>query len=1114
MGVNDMKNPVRIISVLSAIVAICMLQLALPGPASGAIATNDVRTILSESGIKGGLVVVLGCDNGRILPQFRPTESYLVHGLDTDAADVTAARISVKRGGLYGPISVALLQGKKLPYIDGSVNLLAADGLQGIAMNEVRRVLAPNGVAMIKSGNKWEKTVKRRSKDEDDWTHFLHGPDGNPVSKDMTVGPPRHLQWIGSPRWSRHHDHMASMEAVVSAGGRIFCIVDEGSKASIRLPSNFNLVARDAYSGTLLWKRPIEDWNTHMWSLKAGPTQLTRRLVAVGEQVYVTLGINAPVEQLDAATGETIKTYEGSESTEEIILSDGTLFLMTKPDPVLWAEYRQIHTYNWDNSRRSDNYNNWDDDRARMVLAYEAKSGVKMWTKDYEVAPMTLVADSRKVYFYDGERLVSLDRQSGRELWKSPKVGRKQVITTDFGPRLIVRDDVVVFAGGDRGMSGFSGETGEILWTANHPRSGHNSLEDLMIVDGLVWSGAVAGGQDSGVFTGRDLHTGKVIKEFPPSVDAYWFHHRCYPAKATEKYLLPSRTGIEFIDHEKEEWEIHHWVRGGCIYGIMPSNGLVVSPPHPCGCYLEAKMYGINALAPTSKTRAVPRDIPEKGRLEKGPAYADMQKANTGSERSDDWPTYRSDPSRSGSVNTKVSTSLEQKWLTGIGDKLSAVVVAGGRVYVSSINTHTVYALDENDGHILWNYTTGARVDSPPTIYKGRVLFGSADGYVYCVRATDGELVWRYRAAPVERNLVAFEQVESAWPVHGSVLVINDELHCTAGRTMFLDGGLRLLRLNPVSGSKISETILDDQDPISGNNIQEHIKGLNGPVALSDVLSSDGKYMYMRSQPFEFDGSRPRVAPLDVQEQLGEGAHLFSNIGLLDDTQFHRGYWVYGRAVQNGYGGWALAGRYIPAGRILAFDNDNVYGYGRQPEYYVNTSVLEFQLYSAPKRVTAQGIQRIDDADRDINAASEKRNANGSDWKLRQGFPVKQLTAVDYNWQKEFPPMKARAMAIAGNQLIVAGPPDLVDEEKAFYNPDDPNIQRALDEQDLSLKGKRGAILWMVNTKNGNKLTEMKLESPPVFDGMAVAGGKIFMATLDGRIICLGDKKSGSKRGE
>ena len=91
------------------------------------------------------------------------------------------------------------------------------------------------------------------------------------------------------------------------------------------------------------------------------------------------------------------------------------------------------------------------------------------------------------------------------------------------------------------------------------------------------------------MFTGRDPRTGEVKKQFPPTVDTYWFHHRCYIAKATDRFLLPSRTGIEFVDFGTEQWDINHSVRGGCLYGVMPCNGLVYAPPHDCFCYPEAK---------------------------------------------------------------------------------------------------------------------------------------------------------------------------------------------------------------------------------------------------------------------------------------------------------------------------------------------------------------------------------------------------------------------------------------------------------------------------------------------------------------------------------------------
>ena len=37
----------------------------------------------------------------------------------------------------------------------------------------------------------------------------------------------------------------------------------------------------------------------------------------------------------------------------------------------------------------------------------------------------------------------------------------------------------------------------------------------------------------------------------------------------------------------------------------------------------------------------------------------------------------------------------------------------------------------------------------------------------------------------------------------------------------------------------------------------------------------------------------------------------------------------------------------------------------------------------------------------------------------------------------------------------------------------------------------------------GGKLAQIELAFPPRWDGMAVAGGRLYMATLDGKVLCL-----------
>jgi outer membrane protein assembly factor BamB len=101
-------------------------------------------------------------------------------------------------------------------------------------------------------------------------------------------------------------------------------------------------------------------------------------------------------------------------------------------------------------------------------------------------------------------------------------------------------------------------------------------------------------------------------------------------------------------------------------------------------------------------------------------------------------------------------------------------------------------------------------------------------------------------------------------------------------------------------------------------------------------------------------------------------------------------------------------------------------------------------------------------------------------------------------------------MALAGKTIFMSGPPDMIDEEYAFerMSQKDPAIFEQLKEQDEALDGKRGASLWAVSTESGKMGSELKLKSPPVWDGMSVAQGRLYVATVDGKVICFGKAKN------
>ncbi len=916
---------------------------------------SDARSILEATGVNGGLVVHLGSADGKLTAALRKGPAYQVHGLDRDGVKVAAARRYIQSLGIYGDVSVDRLDAKRLPYIDNLVNLLVAEDLDGISREEALRVLVPRGVLYTKVGGEWKKTVKPRPGNIDDWTHFMHGPGGNAVAHDTVVGPPEHLQWVGSPRWSRHHDRMASLSALVSANGRFIYIMDEGSRTTIQTPSNWKLIARDAFNGVILWKRQIGKWHHHLWPLKSGPTQLARRLVAIGDRIYVTRGLVAPLEEIDAVTGKTIRVYKDSGATEEVIVSDGLVVVLANDELTQLAGY--VPKFNVGDQRRVLTEFVWNR-KPRRIVGYDASSGKKLWQRATSVAPLTLSADEGGIYFHDGENVVSLDRKTGEKRWQSEPAGRGKNGSFNFGPKLVVEDGVVIFAGGNREMRAFDTASGKQLWIAPHARGGYQSPEDLLVIDGKVWSAPTTSGRDSGKFTGRDLKSGEVKVEFSPTVKTYWFHHRCYVAKATDNFLLTSRTGIEFVDFKKKDWDIHHWVRGGCLYGIMPCNGLTYAPPHNCACYPEAKLYGINALAPRSASRKVAREIPAAQRLERGPAWG---KVVEGVPNPGDWPTYRGNAMRTGYSETSLGPALKQAWELKLGGKLTPPVIAAGKVFLARVNQHTVHALDEQTGKALWDFNAGGRVDSPPTIHRGRVLFGSADGWIYCLRAEDGVLAWRFRGAPRDDRLMSFEQLESVWPVHGSVLVKDDSVYCVAGRSNFLDGGLRFIQLD-LTGKLVKETLIDDRDPETGSDLQDRLQTLQMSTGLADILSSDGQYIYMRSQQFDTNGNRIGLGPHSGDAakqgavQSGSTTHLFAPMGFLDETYFHRAYWVYGRSFAGGHNGYYQAGKYAPAGRLLVSDGKDVYGFGRKPQYLKWTTTIEHQLFSTSKEPPPEAL--------------------------------------------------------------------------------------------------------------------------------------------------------------
>jgi outer membrane protein assembly factor BamB len=651
----------------------------------------------------------------------------------------------------------------------------------------------------------------------------------------------------------------------------------------------------------------------------------------------------------------------------------------------------------------------------------------------------------------EGDIVLSADRGADASAPGAPKEGDGSVWVVNSLGGNAPQGAIVAFSAG----------SGKRLWEAPC-RECYNAPVDVLVSDGLVWSGDLVRSRDPGVTRALDLLTGELRRERPRDQTFFKIrmsHHRCYRNRATSKWLILGRDGIEFIDTATGKGFGHAWVRGSCQYGVMPANGLIYAPPHSCACHIESKLNGFNALSPAAEADASARpglgdDAP---RTEHGPAFGTVPTADA-AVAPGDWPTHRHDGLRSGRASSVVPPALVPAWEARVGEgRISAPVVAAGVVLVSCVDAHEVCALDADGGKERWRFTAGGRVDSPPTYVGGAAIFGSADGWVYCLRASDGALAWRFRAAPEERRIVSYDRLESAWPVHGSVLVRDGVVYAVAGRSGHLDGGMRLCRIEAATGRLLSETRVEGG-------------------ALPDVLSCDGESVFMQHLRFDLEGARAD----------GPVPHLYSSAGLLDGDWWHRTYWFVGTRMGSGWGAWPNSGRGAAAGRLLILDDDTVYGFGRLNQYHRNG--------------THVGLGRVRCALYSCRLPSRSEDGRRGTGRAKGRVPPAEKAV--YGWKKALP-FFARAMVLSGGTLFAAGPPDVLtaSPEGASHAYHRASTAGQLEEQAEAFAGRSGGILRAVAARDGATLAELRLESPPAFDGMAVARGRLYVSTVGGRII-------------
>ncbi|MHC4402027.1 MAG: outer membrane protein assembly factor BamB family protein, partial [Planctomycetota bacterium] len=433
-----------------------------------------------------------------------------------------------------------------------------------------------------------------------------------------------------------------------------------------------------------------------------------------------------------------------------------------------------------------------------------------------------------------------------------------------------------------------------------------------------------------------------------------------------------------------------------------------------------------------------------------------------------EWPVYRHDAQRTGAVATEVPSELRQLWEVELNEPLTAPTIAAGRVFVAGRHNRKVYALVADTGQQSWSHNVEGLVDTPPTLAGGRVYFGTRDGYVYCLRATDGEVVWRFNANPHHRMIVSFGQLESAWPVHGSVIIKDNVVYFSAGRSSYLDGGIFIYALDAADGNLLRSTCHDTARHSPPNEVIG---------TADDLLIQDGDNLFIKNLRLDVDTFEAQKG--NWNKRFVPGPPLSAIGGLLDDSMFDRSAWF----LDNNH-----------TDKMIVF-NDSVFfamGWIRNQGTWHD---IRYRVGQHQFKVIGQKRDRPRNTPRNRGKARRTRGTPSKTMAVLSKTPSVNKTTLKEPWEISVP-VRISSMVLASDTLFFGGAPDATDSNELLR----------------SITGEEGGVLMAVTAGGGKELLKLPLPSPPGWDSMAAARGRLYLATSKGEVICFAGGQTGYNR--
>ncbi len=166
-----------------------------------------------------------------------------------------------------------------------------------------------------------------------------------------------------------------------------------------------------------------------------------------------------------------------------------------------------------------------------------------------------------------------------------------------------------------------------------------------------------------------------------------------------------------------------------------------------------------------------------------------------------DWPMWRYDAARSNASPAPLPDALSLAWTLELPatrpawpssqaklqfDAVHQPIVVGGLVILGSTANDSITAYRTDSGAVAWRFFTEGPVRFAPVASRERIYAASDDGFLYCLQASDGSLLWKVRGGPDDRRIIGNDRLISTWPIRGGPVLIDDTVYFTAGIWPFM----------------------------------------------------------------------------------------------------------------------------------------------------------------------------------------------------------------------------------------------------------------------------------------------------------------------------------------